>query len=494
MKYFSTLSTHKPIHPWLHPIRIACIEGDSTPLVKNFHQKLLEKFTAYGNVVQTVPDAQTDVLITSAPFGVPLDWHQSYFFTAKRTFNLPRSPIVFTTLHAKPRQFQELLDHLEKAIQKPFADPGDFEFPGLSPTAYKTLFEQGKRGGAILSLMRLVQSQAKCIRLLLVVGEYEPVEAYTFDLVGAHPRTVADQSDWFYEDLMIRIITAACTREITHHQELEEAIPQAIWKNLSTPKAMLAASREFDQRNFFTEMVRIADLVNIPGISAAIAQQFSEGCFATWDPFIEALVTTISGSYRPVNKGNLSEDDLAVITGVRDNRQGALIRRIEGKLNAPPSSEAVELFLMDQKLPRLLLNGEWGFEPPRPAPVIRSKLHGHRNIRAFHPDFVEHVHLDPAYYAFPVSCSTDAQARAIQEAFSKSEALRSPEDRRQVVFTIMPGHGVIIVEKWVKGKKPFQLIWEYMDRGLLQVDSFVPQGDFEFVQDAPNRMTQREKA
>ncbi len=488
---FPLLTIKKPIHAWLHPIRIACVDGNSTPLIADFCRELMQRFSAHGHIVQTQPDAQTEVLLTSAPFGEPLDWRQAHLFTARRKFNLPRSPILFTALQATPTQFQQLIQHFDKALAKPQPDPKDFDFPGIAPTAYQTLYEQGKRGGPILALLRLVQAQAKCIRILLVIGEDQPLEAYTFDLVGAHPRTDANPPESFYEDLMLRIVTAACTKEITHHQVLGESISAELWKSLSTPTAMRTAGRELGKRHFFTEMVRIADLVNVPAIADSVASQYSEGCFATWDPTLQALIATITGSARPVDKDNLTDDELAVIVGVRSDGQGALVRQVEGKRNDPPSSEAVELILMDQDLPHISLGKDWGFDTPIDVPVARSKLHGHRSIRAFDPNLVEHVHLDPAYYAYPVSCSTEAQARAIHRAFSKSEALRNPHDPRQVVFAIMPGHGVIIVEKWVKGKQPFQLIWEYMDQGILQVDPLIPQGNFEFERISSNRKVLR---
>lgn len=483
---FSLLSTQKPVHSWLRPIHIACVNGNATPLVKQFHQELLERFSKQGHIVQTQPDAETDVLLTSAPFGQPLDWRQAYLFTARRKFNLPHLPVLFTTLHATPQQFELLLQHFEKALAKSTPDPQDFSFPGLAPTAYQTLYEQGKRGGPILSLLRLVQAQAKCIRILLLIGEEQPLEAYTFDLVGAHPRTPAKQKAFFYEDLMLRILTAASTQEITQHQVVGEVIPFDLWQSLTTPAAMRQAGQELGKRHFFTDMVRIANLVNVPAIAEAVASQYSEGCFATWDPTLQALIATITGSARPVDKDNLSDDELAVIIGVRPDGKGALVRHVDGKRNDPPSSEAVELILIDRDLPRISLGEAWGFYSPVEVPVTRSKLHGHRSIRAFDPRLVEHVHLDPPYYAYPVSCSTEAQALAIHQAFSRSEALRNPQDPRQVVFTILPGHGVVIVEKWVEGKQPFQVIWEFMDQGLLQIDPLIPQGNLEFEIIKPN--------
>ena len=50
-----------------------------------------------------------------------------------------------------------------------------------------------------------------------------------------------------------------------------------------------------------------------------------------------------------------------------------------------------------------------------------------------------------------------------------------------VAAPLLPGHGTVIVEKWVDGKAPFQVIWETMDTGSLQVDNRIPQGPMEYV-------------
>ena len=59
-------------------------------------------------------------------------------------------------------------------------------------------------------------------------------------------------------------------------------------------------------------------------------------------------------------------------------------------------------------------------------------------------------------------------------------ALNEPDDSRQVVFTILPGHGLIVVEKWLSEKAPFQLLWELMDSGALRVVSRIPQGPLHY--------------
>jgi hypothetical protein len=472
-------------HSWLQKISVVFVPGESTPLLKRFSENLLAHFRQNGHRILDHPEGGVDVLLTTAIFGHPINWRDAMLFTARRRFHLDHVPLVFTIVHATPQQFQQSLDHFEKALIKEPPDQNDFDFPGMTPNAYRTLYEQGRRGGPILSLVRMVQSQSMSIRVILLIGDDEPIEAYTFDLVGAHPRSLASKDEFFYEDLMLRVVTAASTQEVTEHQITANIISNSEWKRLSTPLAMRTAGRELGRRNFFTEMVRVANLVSAPAIHEAVSSQYSEGCYATWEPKIDALVTTITGSARPVSKDNLSDNELAVIVGLRQDGLGALVREVEGKRNDPPSSEAVEMLLMDRSLPRITLGTEWAEvtgASEKDVPVIRSKLHGHRGVKTFDPSLVEHVYLDPPYYHYPVSCSTEAQARAITTAFARSEALLDPNDPRKIIFTILPGHGIVIAEKWVLGKKPFEVIWEAMDSGKIEIDRLVPQGQLEFIQ------------
>ena len=133
---------------------------------------------------------------------------------------------------------------------------------------------------------------------------------------------------------------------------------------------------------------------------------------------------------------------------------------------------------IDLPLPTVNLDTSWPVSSE--VPVVRSKLHGHRGISAYDPALVEFIKLDPAYYHYPVSCATEAQANGIIAAFSRAEALQDPGDPRQLVFTILPGHGVMIAEKWIQGKAPFQAIWEHMDSGAIEIDNHIPQGLVEY--------------
>ncbi len=471
----------KPTHPWVHQIRLAFIPGPASEEVEEFAGELLDHFKKLGHEIQPLPTDETDVVLTTARFMEPMNWREVVLFSVRRQFKLSRTPTVYTIVRASSQEVEQLLDKFGEALKKQPPDPADFDFPALNPTAYRVLYEQGHRGGPILLLERLLQAYAKSLRLLFLVADGHPEKVYHFDLVGANPESKwEDGPDAFYDDIVWRIATTMSTHEVTQHLAVGDTLPHSVWESLSTPRAMSRAGKELGARNFFTDMVIISSIVSVPAVSGSVASQYSEGCFSTWDPQVPGLVATVTGSARPVDKGHVTDDDLAVIVGVREGGIGALVRQVEGKRNDPPSSEAVEMKDMDSLLPQVTLGSEWGKAAGKQVPVVRSKLHGHRGIEAYDPARVEYVPLDEAYYHYPVSCATEAQAQAIKVAFSRSEALCSPDDPRQLAFTVLPGHGVVMGEKWVPGKEPFQLIWEFMDAGALQVASQIPQGLIEY--------------
>ncbi len=472
----------RPTHSWLRKTRVALAPSTLTPLLSGVLDRLRMRLGRMGHTCVTTPDDASDILLTTAPFGEPLPWRQALLFTARVRFKLRRVPTLYTLMHATPEQFRGLLNRIGTALCREPVDPAELTFPGMAPDSHRVLVEQGRRGGPIVAMQRVLQAQAKGLRIILVVGYDEPLEAYHFDLVGAYPRCSAQDADAFYEDMVLRMITAVSTSEVTEHQMLPDPVPQDVWQGLSTREDMCRAGQRLGEREFFTDMVRIADLVHVPSMSDAVASQYSEGCFATWDPSLGALIATATGSARPVDKGRITEEDLSIIAGLRSDGKGALVRRVAGRRDVMPSSEAVEMMGMDAGLPFVSLNGGAS------VPVIRSKLHGHRGIAAYDPLRVEFVRLDAPYYHYPVSCATVAQAQAIVSAFSRSEALTRPEDPRQVVFTVLPGHGVVMAEKWVPGTAPFQTLWEAMDAGHLVVENRIPQGELSYAPGGDGRM------
>ncbi len=461
------------VHLWLRKLHVAYLPGASTPLSAAVAQEVMRVLAAFGHDAQEHPTSDTDILLTTARFGEPGNWRSAPSFQARRDFGLRHTPTVWSVIQVRPADLAALQAHFVAALAKDPLDLADFTFPGLAPTAYKPLIEQVRRGGPILAIERVMQSQALALRLLAVVGEEQPEYAYHFDLVGGYARTDAT-SPGFYEDVVLRMATAISAEEVSEYAVVPPFLSHDAWAQLVTPAAMKRASLEFGRRDFFTDMVRIADLVSVPAVTDAVASQYSEGCFSTWDATIDSLVATTTGSARPVDKGHITDDDLAVVIGVRPDAHGVRVRHVEGRRNDPPSTEGFEMIDLDHALPRVDLGAAWGVNAQ--VPVVRSKLHGHRGVSTYDPRFVEYVPLAQMYYRYPVTCGTYAQAMGVKSVFARAQCLQNPDDPRQVAFTLLPTHGVFIVEKWVPGKEPFQVIWEQMDAGHIQIESIVPQG------------------
>ena len=482
-----------PTHSWLKLIEVSFKPGAApmSAMLEEFVDGLLNKFQDLGHKVVEKPTDDTDVLLTTAQFEESIPWRKALLFTARHKFGLKQSPVIYTVVQMTPKQFDDAITHLRTALAKKPIDPKDFLFEGLSPDSPRVLIEQGLRGGPIMALMRLLQARAKSIRILLAVGDEHPDRVYHFDLVGAFPESDNIDANGFYTDVVLRMVTTESTHEITNHQVMEPVVTHETWEAMSTPEAMGRAGKELGKRNFFTDMVRIEELVAVPAVSDVVASQYSEGCFGTWDPRVKGLVATITGSARPVDKGNITDDDLALIVGVRPDGQGAQVRHVEGKRNDKPSSEAVEMMDLDGPLPWIDHESTGGVKTK--VPVARSKLHGHRGVKAYNPKLVEYVPLDPPYYHYLVSCATEAQARGIRQAFSRAESLLNPNDPRKIAFTVLPGHGVVMVEKLQANKVPFQQFWEAMDSGELQIDPHVPQGQMSYEAESDGRMHLREQ-
>ena len=171
VKSMNHQTTYKPTHLWLRQINIAFVPGQTTPMLESVAEELLEKMVELGHYIQETPDNHSDAILTTAPFGESLGWRKALLFTVRYQYKLEKSPTIFTLIQITKDQFSEILAHFQAAINKDPLDPGDFAFDGMSSQAYKTLSEQGRRGGPLLSLVRLVQSQSKSIRIILVVGD-----------------------------------------------------------------------------------------------------------------------------------------------------------------------------------------------------------------------------------------------------------------------------------------------------------------------------------
>jgi len=475
MKTFET-------HAWVHPISLAYVPGKLNPALERAAHGLLEWLRSFGCAVENQPTNATDLIITTACFGEPVDRDQALLFHAKRLYRLSHRPTVLTLVAIEETDYQKWLEHFAEMAHQPEDVSLDERYPGLGPQAEEVMRQQAKRGGPEVALGRFLQSQMKSVRVVALRTDQNgrPRWAVHFDLAGAHPVTDASDVDVFACEIGLQILAAACAHEVDHHDYFPEPLPQDLWNKLTTPDAMIQAGVMFTQYGFFTTPVYIEKLLGHRGIGDAISAQYSEGCYAVFEPEIPGLISTATGSSRLVDKRFISRADQAVIVGVKPERDGAIVRPVAGLERVVPSVEALEMMGVCEAVPSHLRPNSRGESVP--VPNARAILHGHLGVATFRPEYVESVSLDAPYYTHLVSCGTGALAQGTAAAFARSVSLGDLKDPRAVIFLEQPGHGVVVVEKWVEGKAPFETIREYLDAGHLKMTMAVPQGPVHWEQ------------
>jgi hypothetical protein len=468
----------KTLHPWTRPISIAYLPGSVTPALALASQALLDWMRGAGCSVTELPNGSTDLIITTRQFGDNVSRDEALFFNAKRQYRLSRRPQVLTIVDVPEADYQSLVAHFNDLARLPEDEVARQQYSGLGPQAADIIAHQARRGGPDLAFARLMQGRLLSIRVMALRTQAgRPYRAMHLDLAGAHPVTDATDLEMFGEEAGARVLTAVCATEVNHHTFVEDPVPADVWESLSSPEAMIRAGSLFTQFGFFTTPFYIEKLLGYRGISDAISAQFSEGCYAVYEPDIPGLLTTATGSSRLVDKRSISRLDQAVVVGTRPDREGAIVRPVAGMEPVVPSVEAVEMMGLCERVPMHQHLNSHGL--PVNVPNVRAILHGHLGVAAFDPERVEAVMLDPLYYTQLVSCGTGALAEGTATAFARSQTLNDLRDPRRIVFLEQPGHGVVVVEKWPPkedGSRPFDIIHEYLSVGYLQMTLDIAQG------------------
>lgn len=463
-------------HPWVYPISLAYLPDELTPALKGRLDSLLEWLRSIDCTIQAQPTNATDLIITTTSFGKPIERSEALFFHAKRRYGLRHRPSLLTIIDISESDYQHWLAHFAELAKQPAETQPAYRYPALGPQAVEVLVEQARRRGPEVALGRFLQSYVKSFRVMALRtdGAGQPLRAVHFDLAGAHPTTDATDAQAFAQEVGLRILAATCTKAVNDHLFSPDPLPKMVWDRLEAPKAMLRAGEMFTEFDFFIEPVSIEKLLGYRDVSQVVSAQYSEGCYAVFEPEIPGLITTATGSARLVDKRAISYADQAIVLGVKQTQDGAIVRPVAEMERVIPSVEAVEMMGICEAVPTHLQTTRSGESIP--VPNVRAILHSHIGVAAFNPERVESVFLPTPYYHHLVSCGTGALARGTTTAFASSTALCDLADPRAVVFLEQPGHGVVIVEKWIEGKQPFEVIHDYLTEGHLQMTPAVPQG------------------
>jgi hypothetical protein len=229
------LSVNRHVHNWLRKTTIAFHPGPSTPLLENVASGLLEEFRLMGHTVQDAPSGKVDVILTTASLNRPVPWREALMFRSRRLFCLDTNPTVFTLIHARREELEQLLYHLGKAAAKPQADPAVTTSRGWRRGPMRPYTNRGGEKGH--------SSPGPLAAGAIDEHPYHPAgwgkmspTRLTPSIWWGHPQTICTNLKAFYSELVLRILTAVSTHEITEHRLVDDPI-DITWKSLTTPEA-----------------------------------------------------------------------------------------------------------------------------------------------------------------------------------------------------------------------------------------------------------------
>ncbi|WP_093796857.1 hypothetical protein [Streptomyces sp. Wb2n-11] len=313
----------------------------------------------------------------------------------------------------------------------------------------------------VVEIGRTVMARTAAPRVVLVNRDRR--EATLFTMEGGHPTETGDLADRIRD----RLVTAACARDVgDRYDVVHDALPPTAWANSPAPGHLTDAGRRMGELDLLPEPVRIDRYV-----SDALASMYreylgwkrlSEGMLFLYDPGLDAVVVTASGSW-DVDKRALREDEVTVL---HPHPHGGRLRVLapEGVDPKGPSVEAWEVCALLSAVPTVRLSrsagGHWVLDPDgeRTAPLIRGGVHAHVGVSCADDTVIESVPPNRELYPYGFGCGTDLVADVAADTVARSRAVNDASDRRRFVRWPMLYHGEMAVELWKPGlpEQPLQ--------------------------------------
>ncbi|MGW5604398.1 hypothetical protein ACWEWL_35640 [Streptomyces rochei] len=312
----------------------------------------------------------------------------------------------------------------------------------------------GRRHAEVVEIGRTVMGRTAAPRVVLVNGDGR--EATLFTLEGGHPT----ETDRIADRIRDRLVTAACARDVgDQYDVVPDAVPATNWRSCSAPGHLAAAGRRMGRLGLLPEPVRIDRYVseNLASLYRGYLgwKRLSEGMLFLYDPDLDAVVVTASGSW-DVDKRDLREDEVTVLDP--HPRNGRLrVLAPEGLDPKGPSVEAWEVCALLSAVPTVRLGrsatGQWVADPDgeRSAPIIRGGVHAHVGVRRADETVIESVSPNRELYPYGFGCGTDLMADVAADTVARSRAVNDSDDPRLYVRWPMLYHGEMAVELWKPG-------------------------------------------
>lgn len=302
-------------------------------------------------------------------------------------------------------------------------------------------------------------------------------------LEGGHPTIAGEDWAFLVGDLANRLVALACAKEVGgQYRVVKDALSRQDWLASPVPDDLIEAGRRMDQLGLLPPQLEISQFVS-PALARVYERflnmkQFSEGTLCAWDPRLNLMMITGSGSWG-VDKRRLKREEVVPIGGVSE--EGVLVHAPEGMTTKGPSVETREFVEAFLRAPRVRLRATetgWAVDADGPveAPLIRSIIHAHVGVVEVDERWVEHVAPNRRAFPYAFGCGTNLMLEVTADALSRSRALHDPEDPRAAVLWEFDNHGIAVAELWKGEPRPraIQLTLDMFDPGVVGAIRYRP--------------------
>lgn len=308
----------------------------------------------------------------------------------------------------------------------------------------------------VVQLARVLMARVGAPKTLFVYPDPETgriLEATLCTMEGGHPSVSVD----IVRDIRDRLVAVACATEVNDRlDQIPAAVQPAAFDAARSPRVLAAAGRRMGRLGLLPPPHRVSDYVSV-GMAAAYQRYlgikgFSEGMMFVYDPDLQALVVTASGSFE-VDKRDLKPEDVVVVDHQLDGGRLRVLT-VAGADAKGPSVEAWEVCSLMAAAPKIRVSkdasGIWRPDPNGTVevPAVRGGLHAHVGVDEADETLIESIAPDRAAYPYGFGCGTDLMVDVAAATVQRSQAINDAEDGRSYVRWPMLYHGEMALELW----------------------------------------------
>ncbi|MFD4314932.1 hypothetical protein [Streptomyces sp. NPDC058548] len=338
----------------------------------------------------------------------------------------------------------------------------------------------------VVATARTVMGRFGAAKVLFVARGDVPgqVAEVTFcNMEGGHPTEIMDIADRMRD----RLVTAACARQVAEdYDTVRDAITAEAWQASTAPEQLAYAGRRMGELGLLPAPVKVSDFV-----SDQLADMyevymgmrgFSEGMLFAFDPDLDCLVVSASGSW-DVDKRSLTREQTVAVEPRLADGQRLRVLAPSGMLPMQPSVETWEICALMEACPTVRVtkdpSGTWVLDPDgeREVPLIRAGIHAHVGVISSDHTVIETVEADREKFPYGFGCGTDLTVEIARDTVRRSHAVNDPADRRTYVRWPLLYHGEMAVELWKPGlpAHPFQGLLDLYGTAVQFTPDDVPQ-------------------